>query len=156
MSEEFFSVNAAADALRRDRRTVAKALRNVAPDATERGHGRWRLDRVAAAVATHDAQSRDGPKIDPLLQAIEMAAVQVDAALRRLRGEPDPDRRREIFERGFPLGDLDRAFATHLASLPADERMIVEPFVEQSMRQVFSEVLALVGIDPAELVAEAA
>jgi len=53
-----FSVNAASEALERDRRTIVKALRHVAPDSFEGGgkkHPRWKLPTIIAALATLEA-----------------------------------------------------------------------------------------------------
>ena len=47
-----FSINAAAEILERDRRTITKALRNVEPDAHERGQRRWRLPKIIKALET--------------------------------------------------------------------------------------------------------
>src|ERR1700730_16460435 len=45
-----FSVNAAAEVLERDRRTITKALRRVRPDKKERGQDRWRLATILNAL----------------------------------------------------------------------------------------------------------
>jgi hypothetical protein len=45
-----FSINAAAEVLERDRRTITKALRHVRPDKKERGQDRWRLATILNAL----------------------------------------------------------------------------------------------------------
>jgi hypothetical protein len=50
--ENLFSVSGAADALNRSRRTVAKALAGVKPDAVRSGLALWRMSRIIEAVNT--------------------------------------------------------------------------------------------------------
>lgn len=50
MSTPLFSVNGAAEALERDRRTITKALRHTKPDGKQHGQDRWRLKTILAAL----------------------------------------------------------------------------------------------------------
>jgi hypothetical protein len=50
--ENLFSVSGAADALDRSRRTVAKALKGIPPDAVRSGLSLWRMQTIIHAVNT--------------------------------------------------------------------------------------------------------
>jgi hypothetical protein len=50
MTTPLFSINAAAETLEVDRRTVTKALRRTKPDGKERGQDRWRLKTILTAL----------------------------------------------------------------------------------------------------------
>jgi hypothetical protein len=46
-NDELYTMSGASDALRRNRRAVRLALRNMTPDDTSGAYPRWRLPRVA-------------------------------------------------------------------------------------------------------------
>jgi hypothetical protein len=50
MTTPLFSINAAAEILERDRRTITRALRHVKSDGKERGADRWRLKTIIDAL----------------------------------------------------------------------------------------------------------
>jgi hypothetical protein len=50
MTAPLFGVNAAAELLERDRRSVQKSLRHVQPDKMERGQPRWKLLTILRAL----------------------------------------------------------------------------------------------------------
>jgi hypothetical protein len=58
--QNHLSVNAAAEMLERTRRTIKRALRNVAPNSHERGQPRWRLPVIIQAL-----QASGAPMIEP-------------------------------------------------------------------------------------------
>jgi hypothetical protein len=52
-----FSINKAADLLERDRATLVRALRHVAPDSHERGQARYRMKAITDALMAHEARN---------------------------------------------------------------------------------------------------
>ncbi len=105
-----FSVNAASEALERDRRTILKALRHVAPDSFEGGgkkHPRWKLPTIIAALATLEApkatkatSQSDGDAYDAQWRAANEA---FDREFEKLKKLPTLAQRRA---RAIELGDL--------------------------------------------------
>ena len=72
MSTPLFSVNGAAEALERDRRTITKALRHTKPDGKQHGQDRWRLKTILAALevdrrfrSSHRSIERDAAATTP-------------------------------------------------------------------------------------------
>jgi hypothetical protein len=59
---QYFSVNGAAEATGRDRRTVKRALRNVEPDSHVKKSPRWKLATIEDALARNSEppRNRDG------------------------------------------------------------------------------------------------
>jgi len=88
-----FSINAAAEILEKDRRTLVKSLRHVKPDATVRGAHRWRLRTIIDALE----RMRPAPAAatsgltDPRLTAIHH---RFDAAEEKLNALPTVATRR--------------------------------------------------------------
>jgi hypothetical protein len=154
--DELLTRNAAAEILGRDRRTIHRALNNMLPDqpAADGQPAKWRRSTIVRALGAHEARTapwRGGRGGDnetlreQAADALERAAIRMDGALDRLRREPDLEKRRGMFYAGIPeVGELDRAFADAQAVHPYAE--LVEPWVDQTMRQLMAEVLALVQI----------
>jgi hypothetical protein len=71
MTTPLFSINAAAEVLERDRRTLVKSLRHTPPDGKEGGAGRWRLKTIIDALAAMQAAPvpRDTDS-DPVLKSM--------------------------------------------------------------------------------------
>ena len=163
MSTETFTINGAAEFLKRDRRSVAKALANVTPDMHDAGRPRWTLARISAAMAAYDrdwsgASGRDHrhryQARDADIRALEIAATQCEASLRRIAAEPDVGKRRELFEQiGLPLGDLDRAFRRCNDALDHDGRTVGEVFADHTVRQVLAQPFELLEFTPTEIAA---
>jgi hypothetical protein len=56
------SENKAAELLERDRQTVKRALRGVAPDGHERGSPRFKIATVMNAMASHERMTGGGSR----------------------------------------------------------------------------------------------
>jgi hypothetical protein len=86
MTTPLFSINAAAEVLERDRRTLVKALRRVPPDGRERGTDRWRLRSIIDALADMQPAPAPAPtgEIDRRLQQQYDMFDQADTSMRRL------------------------------------------------------------------------
>ena len=59
MPGQLVSRYAAARLLGRDRQTVERAVRTLAPDAYQKGQPRWRLERIAEILAMSPQQRRE-------------------------------------------------------------------------------------------------
>lgn len=78
MTPKLWSISAAAVELKKDRRTIAAALRDVQPDGkiSARAHG-WRLDTILSALSPATADAGD---LDLNEQRARLAKEQADAA----------------------------------------------------------------------------
>jgi hypothetical protein len=149
-STKFFSINRAADLLERDRRTVARALRGIAPDQRERGQDRWKLPTIVAALTAHASrtggqQGRGGSVLEvaPIADQAEAALNAIDAGLDRLQAEPDLTRRRELaWDVGPAFGALDRALAQCIALESNDLQPALEIFRHHVIGGLIGEFLA--------------
>ncbi|MGY3234093.1 hypothetical protein ACVMAJ_000983 [Bradyrhizobium sp. USDA 4448] len=79
-----FSVNRAADLLERDRQTLVRALRRVAPDGSERGQPRYRFKTITVALAAHERRTHGGPGRDPLRSRLGEIADELEELHRLL------------------------------------------------------------------------
>lgn len=80
-----FSVNKAADLLERDRQTLVRALRHVAPDGSERGQPRYRLKTITEALAAHERRMHGGgPERAPLRSRLGEIADELEELHRLL------------------------------------------------------------------------
>jgi hypothetical protein len=154
-SDDLLTRNAAADVLHRDRRTIRRALEDVVPDepASDGKPARWCRLAIVRALAAHQERTapwRNGGGASETVRertaaAVERAAARMQAALDRLRSEPDLEKRRAMFFAGMPeIGALDRAFAEANAAHPHGE--LVEPWCDQTVRRLLGEILGLVQI----------
>jgi hypothetical protein len=118
-----WSVNGAAVALERDKRSLRKALKRVRPDGEERGHPRWRLPTIVDALNAFDAPAVVRPaKVDPLRSA------------RPLRPSAKQSRRRPLIKTPvsptvivFPLArqrDFVLRHAARMRELSADQAYV--------------------------------
>jgi hypothetical protein len=105
---KLFSAHGAAQALEKDRGTIERVVRGLAPDAFERGQPRWRLARIVEALSARVARNNgDRLQHDPALQA---RFDHLDALDARLRAAPTLQKRRKLARDLFPvLADMDRA-----------------------------------------------
>ena len=70
-SPDLFSINAAADALGRTRRTVTRALKNTKPDGIKSGLKKWKMKTIISAI---DRNSQ-APINDPRTMSNESTAL---------------------------------------------------------------------------------
>jgi hypothetical protein len=89
-----FSINAAAEVLEKDRRTVIKSLRQVPPDGKERGADRWRLKTIIDALEKmQPATPAPVGQIDPRLARLY---AEYDAGETTLRAMASVNKRRQF------------------------------------------------------------
>src|SRR4051794_5191069 len=107
---QFFTVNGAAEVLERDRRTIARALRDVPPDDESKGH-RWKLATIVNAMKGREDRS---PSNDKVVAEIEGAHEALTAGLEKMWAVVDasgPEAARQVVRDGVGglVGALDRA-----------------------------------------------
>ena len=101
-----FSINAAAELLERDRRTLVRAMRNVKPDAHEGKNPRWRLRSFIDALVRGNGHHVEGESQRTNLDALY---AQFDAAFGELRAEPSLAQRRTMALKLAPqIRQMDR------------------------------------------------
>jgi hypothetical protein len=121
MASKLWSINALANELGRNQRTVARALRDVPADGTtEFGHPGWHLATALKALERRARQNfsnsfdGQGVGISKTQQAdeIERAALAVEKSMERLRAINDLEARRRLAQSGsfhVPVGPLTEA-----------------------------------------------
>ena len=93
MTTPMFSINAAAELLERDRRTIQKSLRHTPPDGKEGRAGRWRLKTIIDALERMQpprTPANNGSS-DPRLETVYR---QLDAAETEMKKLPTVAKRR--------------------------------------------------------------
>src|SRR5260221_11171758 len=87
------TINAAADQLQRDRRTIAAHLRDIPPDDKDaQGRLRWKLATIVRALNNERAQQGNSAAAD----AVEQASEALAAGLNRVQAPKDIEQRRKI------------------------------------------------------------
>lgn len=145
--DEEFTVTGASEALRRDRRGIQVALRDVVPDGEPdaRGRPRWKLETVARAMAQYDRKRLHGAMgpgsrtgggaIAEISADLEQVALRLDRAMRRMSQEPNSDRRAAMaLEAGALVGELDRLLVRSLDHLDAPQRAFAQLGIDGIMR----------------------
>jgi hypothetical protein len=116
MTTALFSINAAAEVLERDRRTITKALRHTPPNGEENNQPRWRLKTILDALEMANGHTLNGSLIDQIETDFETFA----AGFAKLQAEPDLERRRRLDKSlgvGALIGGLDRKMKTANAAI---------------------------------------
>lgn len=95
-----FSINKAADLLERDRATLVRALRGIAPDGTERGcQPRYTMKTITDALARHEARKNSVSAEADL--DLEQQFAELDEQYSRVQNAPTLDERRALAVRFF-------------------------------------------------------
>jgi hypothetical protein len=126
MTTPLFSINAAAEVLERDRRTITKALRHTPPDGTENSQSRWRLKTILDALAALQpapaplaTANSDG--IDPVLAK---SFATFDAAYDRMVALPTLEKRRAAARALAPqIASMDRMLRAHGRAVGAGDEL---------------------------------
>jgi hypothetical protein len=134
---KLFSAFGAADLLEKDRQTVRRALRHVAPDGFEGKNPRWRLPTIIAALDAHFGRNKSGPTVNARLADLFRKLDEADAAM---RGVASLERRRRLArERLIPLmREVD-------AAMRADAKARREPEMMTELRCEKHLQLFLIG-----------
>ena len=123
MTPKLHSIEGIAVETGRDRRTVARALRNVTPDGKAKGRPAWRLTTALAALnrraggSAGSAITRGDPDADGLLQL----AQTIEEGFERARKIKDIEQRRAFLkELGPSVGLMDQK----LSNLNPDDEIV--------------------------------
>jgi len=139
----FFTINAAAEVLERDRRTIGRALRGVAPDHQDaQGREQWRLATIVKALTAseHATASED------VIEEIEAAGRDVEATLERLRRCDQAEARQLIREGiGACVGRLDRAMEAGAGGLKPHEQQLLAVVRDGVVANLIAEICQLAG-----------
>ena len=139
-----FSINAAADALGKDRRTIDRTLVGVAPDGFEGKAPRWRLASIVKALKARSGSA--GSEDAEVIGEIERLDQALREGFERLEAEPDLAKRREMAKEIGPyIGALDSAFERANATRSDGERPLLERHRDFMMGQLIGSFLALAG-----------
>jgi hypothetical protein len=142
---DFHTITGASEILRRDRRSVRVALRDVPPDGQDsRGRDAWAMSKYDANIGRQPSGSAGSQRVSRLANELSTIVERLDAGLKRLRAEPDLERRRELANVVGPdVGALDNAFAAVHDALPQDDRPLCEMVRDGCVGQAAGELLAL-------------
>jgi hypothetical protein len=119
------TINAAADQLQRDRRTIAAHLRDIPPDDKDaQGRLRWRLATIVRALSNERPQRGDCAAADD----VEAASEALAAGLKRVKAAEDIEQRRKIVieDVGKLVGRLDAAMERAAADRKPHERALLD------------------------------
>jgi hypothetical protein len=145
-----FTLNAIACELGRDRRTVARALRDVKPDGAVNGRKGWFISTALRALDRVEGRRGTGGSFfddDHDLQALESAARRVDEVFDQLKALPDVKARRQLVQSGGAgevIGQLVDAFdRVEQRRLDDSDRVVMSPVRDQTIGQTIGELLSL-------------
>lgn len=143
-----WSLSSLATELRRNPRTIAKALSRVVPDGKIGKRSGWFMASAASALQEYEAKSNGIVRMgneDALLSQIARLAAEVEAGMQRLRTEPDRSRRLELLRTfGAKVGALDRAMKMANAREGSDGIVILEPFRDRLIGGLVQEIASLI------------
>jgi hypothetical protein len=144
-SQKLWSLNALANELGRNMRTVTRAMRDVRPDGQNGRHPVWRLSTALRAMQDYERKSDRFPAAVPdMLDEIEEASAEVHDMFERMHAEPDVERRRKILEEhGRCVGRLHRAIEADIASRDEGHRALFGPWARDQFAAIAAETLSL-------------
>ena len=101
MSERPLSAYAASRQLGRDRQTIERAVRHLAPDAYERGQPRWHLERIVDALRKTPEQRREAGRYRDQFslgrnKALDGLRLMIEKQIVLIGDEPSLDKRRQM------------------------------------------------------------
>jgi hypothetical protein len=135
------TINAAADQLQRDRRTIAAHLRDIPPDDKDaQGRLRWRLATIVRALSNERPQQGDCAAADD----VEAASEALAAGLKRVRAVESVEQRRKIVidDVGKLVGVLDRAMQSAAAGRKPHERALLDIVRDKAIGDVIGVLLS--------------
>jgi hypothetical protein len=151
MTPSVFTVESLAVELKRDRRTIARALRDVPADGKVRGRPAWRIVTALAHLGERPTSSNG---VDAAAEAALAATDEVANFLDRLRAEPDVAVRRQMVRaEGGCVGAFSDTFGA-IAKGDSVGRIVYDVLLAQAINTVLD--LCNWKLDPAELSKETA
>jgi hypothetical protein len=133
------TINAAADQLQRDRRTIAAHLRDIPPDDKDaQGRSRWRLATIVRALSNERPQRGDCAAADD----VEAASEALAAGLKRVQAAEDIEQRRKIVieDVGRLVGKLDAAMDRAAAGRKPHERALLDIVRDKAIGDVVAQI----------------
>jgi hypothetical protein len=137
------TINAAADQLQRDRRTIAAHLRDIPPDDKDaQGRLRWKLATIVRALNKERPQQGNSAAAD----AIEDAHEALAAGLEKMWAAADafgPEAARRVVHDGIGrlVGALDRALERGLVGLKPHEQYLLRLARDKVVTAAIGEIL---------------
>src|SRR6266446_1719868 len=120
---ELFSVNKLAQLLERDRATIGRLTRDLAPDGKDKqGNPKWKISSVVEAMSRQSGISGASPRMTALADALEQTGAEAMEVLERLRSLKTVAARRKYAQTGAltVIGKLSKALEACAATLKAD------------------------------------
>lgn len=160
-----FSIDRAASVIGCDRRTLARALANVRPDAHAGAHRRWTLRNCVTALLEHERRSgngvraskgrvsyNDGANIEALelLDELEDLFAEYDAGIAKLLAEPDIEKRRALNLRqkiGAIIPQLDAKMTAYCNAID-EPRGVGRVLMDVLLREHMGRFLAAIDMEP--------
>jgi hypothetical protein len=101
VSKKLLSAYAASRLLGRDRQTIDRAVRHLAPDAYQNGQPRWHLERIVDVLAMSPQERREIGKYRDRYslgrdKALDGLRLMFEKGVASIRAEPSLARRREM------------------------------------------------------------
>src|ERR1044072_7791639 len=93
---KLFILSSLATELRRNPRTVAKALSGVSPDGKIGKRSGWFMATAASALQEYEAKSSGAPRRLGSEEELLRLAAEIENGMQRVRREPDRSRRLEL------------------------------------------------------------
>jgi hypothetical protein len=145
---DLFSINRAADLLEKDRATLVRALRHVAPDGHEGGQPRWRMPTIVDALVVKPHARRETGKFRDRYsirgsKALDGLRLTFDKRIASIGDEKSIDKRREMALAIAPL--LQEYQAAYLAtgrSLQIEDDDVLGARADLILDEMLSEVSA--------------
>jgi hypothetical protein len=147
--QRLWSVNRLSTELQRNPRTLAKALADVPADGSLAGRPAWHMATAIEAMRRYEGVSnrfdgRTSVGEPDTLDAIEGASIKIDHMFKRMRAEPDVERRRKILEEdGRCVGRLQQAIEDDFAARDPAHRELFGPWAREQFVAIMAETLSL-------------
>lgn len=146
MPGQLVSRYAAARLLGRDRQTVERAVRTLAPDAYQKGQPRWRLERIAEILAMSPQQRREaGRAVDRYSirsAKLDGMRAEYERQVEEITAEPSLDSRREM---ALALAPLLQAYQTTYLDLGRSLHLAADDVLSARAELIFQELMTEVS-----------
>jgi hypothetical protein len=154
LKAKLFSVNAIADAFRKDRATVVRAMRGVRPDATEKGQPRYFWGTAVDALRAHEERNgfgrggddHDRRRLGEIADELEQTFSDLDAIREKIKGLPTLEAKQPHSRKGMKLVQrLDKLFEEANSILSRLDPHTLMPYVTDPLVGTeFRELLAAI------------
>jgi hypothetical protein len=155
MKAKLWSLNGLAVELGRDVRTIGKALAGVKPDGMVGKNPGYHTETALSALRRRGAAKcnhGDNVEAEAIFIELEDLASEIEDGFKRLRAEPDIEKRREMaIEVGPLIGQLDRALArSHDLSKEGSNGFMARATDATILGPAVGEFMQICGLDLAD------